>query len=284
MSENRHRAIWLSDIHLGTRGCKAEFLLDFLRHNEADHIYLLGDIIDGWRLRKSWYWPRQHNDVVQKILRKARKGARVIYVPGNHDEFLRDYVDLQFGGIEVHDEAVHVTADGRKLLMLHGDRFDGVMKHARWLALLGDWGYQTALVLNHYYNLVRRRLGYSYWSLSACLKHKVKNAVSFISDYEQLIATEARHREVDGVVCGHIHKAEMRLMDGILYCNTGDWVESCTAMVEDAAGQLSVVHWADENAVLYDERDLSADDGLQDTPQAEPQPALPGVSGQVDTA
>lgn len=288
MSENRHRAIWLSDIHLGTKGCKAEFLLDFLRNNDADHIYLLGDIIDGWRLRKTWYWPRQHNDVVQKILRKARKGARVVYVPGNHDEFLRDYIDhqfgdLQFGGIEVHDEALHTTADGRRLLLLHGDRFDGVVKHAKWLALLGDWAYETALVINHYYNLVRRKLGYGYWSLSAFLKHKVKNAVSFISDYEKLIAADARRHNVDGVVCGHIHKAEMTYIDGVLYCNTGDWVESCTAMVEDTNGQLSIVHWADENHVVCDESDLEPDDGLRPPPQLDPQPALARVTEHIES-
>jgi UDP-2,3-diacylglucosamine pyrophosphatase LpxH len=289
VSENRHRAIWLSDIHLGTRGCKAAFLLDFLRHNDADHIYLLGDIIDGWRLRKNWYWPRQHNDVVQKILRKARKGARVVYVPGNHDEFLRDYIDqqfgdLQFGGIEVRDETIHTTADGRRLLLLHGDRFDGVVKHAKWLALLGDWAYETALVVNHYYNVLRRRLGYSYWSLSAYLKHRVKNAVSFISNYEQLVAAEARRREVDGVVCGHIHKAELSHIDDILYCNTGDWVESCTAMIEDADGKLRIVHWADEQTVICDERDLNVENGTPPTLPAQPHPALARVCEQIDTA
>lgn len=288
MSQTKHRAIWLSDIHLGTKGCKAEFLLDFLRNNDAEHIYLLGDIIDGWRLRKTWYWPRQHNDVVQKILRKARKGTRIVYLPGNHDEFLRDYIDqqlgdLQFGGIEVHAEAIHTTADGRQLLLLHGDRFDGVVKHAKWLALLGDWAYATALIVNHYYNLVRRKLGYGYWSLSAYLKHKVKNAVSFISDYEKLIAAEARRRNVDGVICGHIHKAEMTHIDGMLYCNTGDWVESCTAMIEAADGKLSIVHWADENEVLFDESTLTADEGRRTSPQPEPKPALARMSQQVDT-
>lgn len=288
VNENRHRAIWLSDIHLGTRGCKAEFLLDFLRNNDADHIYLLGDIIDGWRLRKSWYWPRQHNDVVQKILRKARRGTRVVYVPGNHDEFLRDYVDhqfggLKFGGIEVHDEAIHTTADGRKLLLLHGDRFDGVVKHAKWLALLGDWAYEAALVVNHYYNLVRRKLGYEYWSLSAYLKHKVKNAVSFISDYQELVALEARRHDVDGVVCGHIHKAEMIYINDILYCNTGDWVESCTAMIEDASGNLSIVHWADANGVLYDEGNVKTNGGPGHSPQPDPQPVLTRVTESLDT-
>jgi UDP-2,3-diacylglucosamine pyrophosphatase LpxH len=252
MEARRHRAIWLSDIHLGSRGCRAEFLLDFLRHNEADHIYLLGDIVDGWRLRRQWYWPRLHNDVVQKLLRKARKGADIIYVAGNHDEFLRDFLGLSFGGIRVEDEAVHTTADGRRILMLHGDRFDGVVRYAKWLAVLGDWAYEFALFVNRHFNAVRRRLGYPYWSLSSYLKHRVKNAVNFISDFERLVAEEAARRDVEVVVCGHIHKAEMRYIDGTLYCNTGDWVESCTAMVEDADGRLRVLHWADGQSVLFD--------------------------------
>lgn len=257
MTQTKHRAIWLSDIHLGSRGCKADFLLDFLKHNDADYIYLLGDIIDGWRLKKNWYWPKKHNDVVQKILRKARKGTGVMYVPGNHDEFLRDFLELQFGGIEVRDTAVHTTADGRKLLMLHGDQFDGVVKYAKWLAVLGDWAYETMLVVNHYYNVVRRKLGYPYWSLSAYLKNQVKNAVSFISDFETVVADEARRQHVDGVVCGHIHKAELRYIDETLYCNTGDWVESCTAMVEDMHGRLQVLHWTDKREVLLDEAHIA---------------------------
>lgn len=256
MSETRHRAIWLSDVHLGSRGCKTEFLLDFIKHNDAEYIYLLGDIIDGWRLKRNWHWPKQHNDVVQKILRRARKGTKVVYVPGNHDEFARGFLGLWFGGIQILDEPVHTTRDGRKVLMLHGDRFDGVVRYAKWLALLGDWSYETALVINHYFNIVRRRFGYPYWSLSAYLKHRVKNAVSFISDFERLVGDEARRRDMDVVVCGHIHKAEQRYIGDVLYCNTGDWVESCTAMIEDESGKLSVVHWSDERSVLFDERNL----------------------------
>lgn len=241
----RYRAIWISDVHLGTRGCKAEFLLDFLKSTESDVLYLVGDIVDGWRLRRSWYWPQAHNDVVQKILRKARKGTRVIFIPGNHDEFARDYADHNFGDIEVMRETVHVTADGRKLLVLHGDAFDGVVKYAKWLAYLGDWAYSGALAVNHWFNLCRRRMGLPYWSLSAYLKHKVKNAVQFIDDFEQTIAEEARRQDVDGVVCGHIHHAEIRPIDGVLYANDGDWVESCTALVEHADGRLDVLHWLD---------------------------------------
>ena len=240
-----YRTIWLSDIHLGTRGCKADLLLEFLRHTESDTLYLVGDIIDGWRLRRSVYWNQSHNDVVQKLLRKARKGTEVIYIPGNHDEAMRDYVDMQFGGVSVVAEAHHRTADGRELLVIHGDLFDGVMRYARWLAHLGDGAYTFALALNNWLNHVRLRLGLPYWSLSAYLKHRVKNAVAFISDYETAIAAEARRRGVHGVVCGHIHHAEIREIDGIMYANDGDWVESCTALVEHFDGRLEILRWAE---------------------------------------
>ncbi|MEX2629780.1 MAG: UDP-2,3-diacylglucosamine diphosphatase [Tistlia sp.] len=245
IQQGRYRAIFLSDIHLGTRGCKAEFLLDFLRLNEAETIYLVGDIFDGWRLKKSWYWPQAHNDVVQKLLRKARKGARLIYVPGNHDEVLRGYTGQHFGGVEVVSEAIHETADGRRMLVLHGDAFDGIVKYARWLALLGDSAYNLALALNHWFNLARRRLGFGYWSMSAWLKGRVKNAVQFIDRYEEAVAEEARRRGVDGVICGHIHKAEQRRIGEILYINDGDWVESCTALVEHFDGRFEILYWAE---------------------------------------
>ena len=240
----RYRSIWISDIHLGTRGCKAELLLDFLRHTDSEYLYLVGDIIDCWRLRRAWYWAQSHNDVVQKVLRKARKGTRVIYVPGNHDEPLRDYTDMQFGGITVLGEAIHEMADGRRLLILHGDAFDGIVKYAKWLALLGDQAYNLMIVVNSWFNQARRHLGYPYWSLSAYLKLKVKNAVDYINDFEVAVAAEARQRGVDGVICGHIHKAEMRQIEGILYCNDGDWVESCTALVEHKDGRLEILEWA----------------------------------------
>ncbi|ODU69119.1 MAG: UDP-2,3-diacylglucosamine hydrolase [Lautropia sp. SCN 66-9] len=239
----RHRAIWISDLHLGTPGCKAEYLLDFLRCNESDVLYLVGDIVDGWQLRKGWYWNRLHNDVVQKLLRKARKGTRVIFIPGNHDEFARQFIGLAFGDIAVHDETIHRLADGRRLLVTHGDRFDAVIQRARWLAFVGDSLYTFALRLNHWFNRLRSRLGLGYWSLSQYLKHRVKNAVAFIGDYERALATEARRRGLDGVVCGHIHKAEIRDIDGVLYCNDGDWVESLSALVETQQGELRLVFW-----------------------------------------
>ncbi len=240
----RWRTIFLSDIHLGTAGCKAEFLLDFLRHNECDTLYLVGDIVDGWRLKRGWYWPQAHNDVVQKVLRKARKGTDVIYVPGNHDEALRDYLDHHFGGIFVTGEAVHVAADGKRFLVIHGDAFDGVVRYARWLAFLGDHAYSCALWTNEWFNRARRVFGLPYWSLSAWLKNKVKNAVKYISDFEEAVAAEARRRGFDGVICGHIHKAEIRDIEGIVYMNDGDWVESCTALVEDRDGSFRVIDWA----------------------------------------
>jgi len=241
----RFRTIWISDLHLGTTGCQARHLLDFLRHTESEHLYLVGDIIDGWQLRRRWYWPQAHNDVVQKVLRKARKGTRVIYIPGNHDEFGRHFLKLSFGGIEVCEEAMHVTADGRRLLVLHGDLFDAVVQQARWLAIVGDRLHTTVLHLNRWLNALRARLGFPYWSLAKYVKLKVKNAVSYIVDFERAIAAEAQRRGADGVVCGHIHKAEIRDIDGILYCNDGDWVESLTALVETDDGSLRVLSWHD---------------------------------------
>ena len=237
------RTVWISDIHLGTPGCQAEALLDFLRHTDCDTLYLVGDIVDGWQLRRNWYWPQAHNDVLQKLLRKARKGTRVIYVPGNHDEFARSYLGHNFGGIDVAEEWIHTTADGRRLWVTHGDFFDGVVQCAKWLALVGDWAYTLTLQLNVHFNRLRARLGLPYWSLSSYLKQRVKRAVSYISDFESALAREARIRGMDGVVCGHIHHAEMRDIDGILYANDGDWVESLTALCEHSDGRLEIIDW-----------------------------------------
>lgn len=242
----RFRSIWISDIHLGTRGCQAEALLDFLRHTESDYLYLVGDVIDGWHLRKKWYWPQTHNDVVQKVLRRARHGAQVIFVAGNHDEFARDFIGLHFGGVFVTNEVVHTTLKQQRLLIMHGDQFDAVMSYAKWLAHLGDKAYDFALWLNRIFNFFRRKMGFNYWSLSAWLKHKVKNAVDHISAFEHFIAESARHHRADGVVCGHIHHAEIRQIGEVLYCNDGDWVESCTALVEDMEGNLSIIRWQDQ--------------------------------------
>lgn len=242
----RYRAIFISDLHLGTPGCQANALLDFIKTHPSDYLYLVGDIVDGWQLRRGWYWPELHNDVVQKLLRRARKGCRIIFVPGNHDEFARRYFGHQFGGIEVADDPVHITADGKSLWVTHGDRFDGVIQCAKWLAYLGDTMYEFTLKLNRHLNHWRAQLGLPYWSLSAFLKHKVKKAMMYVTDFEEAVANEARRRGHDGVVCGHIHRAEMRTINGVLYCNDGDWVESCTALVEQANGQLELLHWAGE--------------------------------------
>ena len=240
----RVRSAWISDLHLGTPGCQAAALLDFLRHLECDTLFLVGDIIDGWQLRRSWYWPQAHNDVVQKLLRKARKGTRVIFVPGNHDEFARHYVAHDFGGIEVVDEWLHHTADGRRLWVTHGDLFDGVIQCARWLALVGDGLYTVTLRLNRSLNSTRARMGLPYWSLSKYLKARVKRAVSYVGDFEQALARAARERGAHGVVCGHIHHAELRDIDGIVFANDGDWVESLSALVEHADGRLEIIDWS----------------------------------------
>ncbi|HEX3494438.1 MAG TPA: UDP-2,3-diacylglucosamine diphosphatase [Methylocella sp.] len=238
-----YRTLFLSDVHLGTRGCQAELLLDFLKYNDAATIYLVGDMIDGWQLKNRWYWPQAHNDVVQKLLRKVRKGVRVIYVPGNHDEFARDYIGSVFGGVEVVDHTHHMTADKKRLLVIHGDQFDIVVKHARWVAFLGDWAYQVALWSNRWFNKIRRKLGFTYWSLSAWVKLKVKNAVNFIGAFEVALAEAARRHNADGVVCGHIHHAVIRDIGGITYVNTGDFVESCTVVAEHDDGRLEILCW-----------------------------------------
>ena len=232
-------------MHLGTRGCQAERLLDFLRCHDAETIYLVGDIVDGWRCARAGTGRRAHNDVVQKLLRKARKGARIVYVPGNHDEFLRDYYGTHFGGIEVVENAIHEGADGRRYLVIHGDHFDLVVTQARWLALLGDKAYDFAIVVNRLFNAVRRRLGFPYWSLSQWAKLKVKNAVSYIGDFEKTLVAEARRHDVDGVICGHIHHAAIHDDFGIRYVNCGDWVESCTAIAEHHDGRFEIVVWTD---------------------------------------
>lgn len=239
--KKHYRAIFISDLHLGTPGCQAEALLEFLKTHSCDTLYLVGDIIDGWQLRRKWYWPQAHNDVVQKLLRKARKGCRVVYVPGNHDEFARDFLDHSFGGVEVVEHAVHVTIDGKKLWVIHGDYFDGVIQFAKWLAYVGDTLYEWALKANRHLNYMRGRMGMPYWSLSAYLKLKVKKAVNFISDFEVAVAHEAKKLGYDGVVCGHIHHAEIREIDGVLYCNDGDWVESLSTLVEHHDGRLEIL-------------------------------------------
>ncbi|MDA3922835.1 MAG: UDP-2,3-diacylglucosamine diphosphatase [Salinisphaera sp.] len=242
--QHRYRSVWISDFHLGTRGCRAERLLDFLAAVRCDILYLVGDIIDAWALKKACYWPATHSAVIQAVLTMHREhGTRVVYVPGNHDEVLRDFLPLDLAGIEVCNECVHDTADGRRYLVVHGDAFDAVCTEARWLAVLGDYAYRGVIVGNSWFNTMRRRLGYPYWSLSAFIKHQVKNAVAVIGRFEEALADEALRRGMDGIICGHIHTPSRKPINGIEYCNDGDWVESCTALTEDFAGQMELLYW-----------------------------------------
>ncbi len=247
-AERRFRALFISDIHLGARGAQAGKLLDFLRRHDADTIYLVGDIIDGWALKSSWYWPQSHNDIVQKMLRKARKGTRIVYIPGNHDEFLRSFYGIHAGGIEIVEQAIHESANGSRYLVIHGDIFDLVVQNARWLAHLGDKAYGFAIRLNRLVNAGRRLFGFPYWSLSQWAKLKVKNAVNYIGAFEATLAGEARRHGTDGVICGHIHYATIRDEHGIRYMNCGDWVESCTALAEHDDGSFEILTWAGSQA------------------------------------
>ncbi len=241
----KYRSLFISDVHLGTNACQAELLLDFLREHDAETIYLVGDIVDFWRIRRGAVWPQSHNDVLQKILRKVRKGARVIFIPGNHDDGLRQYAGQHFGGIEIMLQTIHETPDGRRFIVMHGDEFDLVVRYAKWLAFIGDRGYQIALGFNAPINWVRRRLGLGYWSVSSYLKLRVKGAVNFIGEFEQKLTDEAKRRDADGIICGHIHHAANREMGEIHYVNCGDWVESCTAIGETEDGRFELIRWLD---------------------------------------
>jgi UDP-2,3-diacylglucosamine pyrophosphatase LpxH len=249
-TRRRYRTIWISDVHLGTKGCNADLLIDFLDNVDSETMYLVGDIIDGWRLKKKFYWPATHNDIVWRILKRAHRGTRIVYIPGNHDEMFRQFTGLNFGGIEIRRAAFHDTADGRRLMVLHGDEFDAVMLSHRWLAFVGDHAYHLMMKLNLVVNAARKALGKPYWSLSKAAKHKVKNAVEFIGKYEEVVARAAGERGVDGVVCGHIHTAEFRMFEHngkpVEYWNDGDWVEGCNALVEHHDGRMEILHWPEE--------------------------------------
>lgn len=241
-----YRAIFISDMHLGTKRAQTAALLDFLRSTESDQLYVVGDFIDNWSLRKNWYWDQLHNDVIQKLLRKARKGTKLVYIPGNHDENFRDFLNLRLGRVAILEEAVHMSASGKRYLVLHGDKFDGVVRFAPWLARLGDTAYEASMAMNGAINGVRRFFRLPYWSLSAFLKNRVKRAVEFISRFEEAVVREARARRCEGVICGHIHTPDDRMIDGIHYLNDGDWVESCTALVEHQDGTFEIVSWSAE--------------------------------------
>ena len=244
-AKTHYRTIWISDVHLGTAGCKADHLVDFLKAHTCDTLYLVGDIVDGWKLTGGWFWPQEHTNVVRKILTKAKRDTQVVYITGNHDEFLRKFVDyrLEIGNMRLANEAIHITADGRRLLVTHGDFFDVITRYHKWIAMAGDALYENTMRFNYWFNRGRSLLGMRYWSLSAFAKQHVKTAVNVVSTFEESLARECRRRKLDGVVCGHIHHAEARNIDGVDYYNCGDWVESCTALAEDQNGKIHVIRW-----------------------------------------
>ena len=243
----KYRSIFISDVHLGTKVSQATLLIDFLRDNECDHLYLVGDIIDGWAMSKNFYWPQTHNDVIQKLMRKARKDTKVIYLPGNHDEFLRSFGQHEFGNIQLVDQIMHRGRDDKLYLVMHGDQFDAVIKNMKWLSLVGTWAYDFSIHVNVIISKIRDVLRLPYWSLSAWAKYKVKKAVNFISDFESSLASYARSKGAQGMICGHIHHANIREVDGVIYMNCGDWCESCTALVEHEDGRFEIIYFLGGN-------------------------------------
>jgi UDP-2,3-diacylglucosamine pyrophosphatase LpxH len=250
------RTAWISDVHLGTRSSKAGAFLEFLRDHDFETLYIVGDLIDTWQMRRGIYWPQQHNDVIQKLLRKSRKGTRIVYIPGNHDEFLAGFCGY-YGHIAITKHFIHTTADGRRILVIHGHELDTVVQNARWLAFAGDLGYQFLLSLNPLINFVRRRFGLGYWSLSAYAKKRVKDAVNFIGEFENAIVRYAQQYSVDAVLCGHIHSAGVRQIGAVTYYNCGDWVESCSALVENFDGTIELLNFNPFQAPAVADREKS---------------------------
>lgn len=248
-TRSRYRAIWISDVHLGFRGSRADCLLDFLRSVDCETLYLVGDIVDIWQLRRKRYWPQAHNDVIRNILGKARYGTRIVYVPGNHDELMKSYNGHDFGNISIVAKAIHTRATGERVLVVHGDQFDAAVASARWIGTLGGIAYEALLRVNVLVNLVRRGLGFGHWSLAQFLKYRVKNAVRYISRFEEVVAREAGRAGVDGVICGHIHRPEISSIGDIDYYNCGDWVESLTALVEHRDGRIELLAWNEQTAM-----------------------------------
>lgn len=248
--KQRFRTVWISDLHLGTRFCRVERLLEFLNSVRCDTLYLVGDILDIWALKRRWHWPKAHTEVVRKLLKADLKGTRIIFVPGNHDELFRAYHLLEFGGVEIRNEAVHITADGKRALVLHGDIFDAVVANHRLITLIGDWLYDVLLRVNVWFNNVRRWCGFGHWSLSSYIKHRVKKIISFIGSYEDAVVRYARGKQADMVVCGHIHHPEVRQLEDVLYCNCGDWVENCSAIVEHDDGRIEMLRFGFEGPLF----------------------------------
>ena len=248
MTKDQYKTIWISDIHLGTKGCQSTLLDNFLSSVKCEQLYLVGDIIDGWNLsRSSSYFPQEHVNILRRFLSKARKGTKIYYVVGNHDEFLRKYLDFfeskDLGNIHIANEFVHTTVDGKQLWVIHGDLYDGVTRYHKWISHAGDMAYNTLIAINGIFNKIRQRMGLGYWSLSAYLKHKVKQAVEFIVSFEDTVINECKKKGYDGVICGHIHHAEIKTIDDVTYYNDGDWVESCTALVENFNGTIEIIKW-----------------------------------------
>jgi UDP-2,3-diacylglucosamine pyrophosphatase LpxH len=247
----RYRSIWLSDLHLGSKHTNSKFLLDFLKKTQSEYLYLVGDIIDFWKLEAGGYWPHTNNHIMRNVLKKVRAGTKVIYIPGNHDEVMRQFSGDHIRGIAVQNEVIHKTADGLRFQVTHGDEFDCVVQQNRWLAKLGSLTYEMLLEINTWYNLFRSKVGLPYRSLSAYLKNKVKKAVSFVSRYEEVVVSEARKRQVDGFICGHIHQPTSKNLQGIVYKNIGDWVESCSALTESFDGTLQILHWTETRSTPH---------------------------------
>ena len=261
-NKKHYRTVFLSDIHLGFKDCKAEFLLDFLKSTDCDTLYLIGDIVDMWAMKKRFIWPSSHYEVLKALFKKAKKGTKVVYIPGNHDEPMREYVENMIGPVQVVEEAVHVTAADKQLLLFHGDILDSHVRFSRFNRMVGDVAYEFLLFVNRWANYCRRRFGLPYWSLAYFLKNKVSNVREAIDIFENAAIEEAKRRGMDGVVCGHIHQAEIRVIDGLLYCNDGDWIESCTALVEDNKGHLEILHWGDRRHTVKAMSDQQIKDEL----------------------
>jgi len=250
MGQLKYRAIWISDVHLGYRGCKADYLLDFLRSTETEYLFLVGDIIDIWSMKRTMFWPQSHNNVIRTILGKAKHGTKVIYIPGNHDEEFRAYNGMVFGNVEFHNEYTHTTADKRTVHILHGDKYDAVMQCSKFAEYIGNLGYDFILFANHILDKLRHKLGFPFWSLARFIKTRVRNAMVHIRKYEDIVAADAKRHAYDVVVCGHIHHADIRLIDNVMYCNDGDWIEHCTALVEKQDGTIELIHWSDRQLAI----------------------------------
>lgn len=235
------KTLWISDVHLGSADCKAEQLLQLLDRVRCERLYLVGDIVDIWAMSRRVFWPESHNLVLRKLLNKSRAGVEIIYIPGNHDANFREFCGSQFGHVVIKRKHVHVTPDGRRLLVTHGDELDHAVRFSRLNRLVGDWAYNAMMSVNRWVNRIRDRLGLPYWSLSGWVKNHVAQADAAIQAYQVAAVTMVREKGYDGIICGHLHHPVIQQYEDILYCNDGDWVENCTALLEDEGGQLKLL-------------------------------------------